>query len=709
MAFFKRKMREQEAAAADSDMLAGVDVDETIDAEEVMRKYDKESNTRIWEGIPAVIVTTLMVVFSVYCLFMTLFSTEQAEARLARFLAFVIVIGFMMYPARKSNHKVNHIPWYDFVLMAIGFGSFMYFAFNVTDILLMGARIEPFHVVLGIAGLLVLVELCRRCVGLPIIIVVVCLVVYALYWQFDSSNNPTIYDSVRKVVQKLFYTTSGVIGTPINVCYTYIVLFVIFGAFLERTGIANFFIALANKVAGWSSGGAAKVAVISSALCGMVSGSSVGNVVTTGSVTIPMMKKVGYKPEFAGGVEAAASSGGQIMPPIMGAAAFLMAEYIGIPYMEVATKAIVPALLYFAGIFIAVHLEAKKLGLKGIPREELPTGKYLLKNCYLIIPLVLLVWIVSAGVRTMAASAAISIVAAFVVGFINFLTTNWREREEGATFGSVLVETIKIAMLTVADAFAAGAKSTIPVAVACAMAGVIAGCITVTGLASTIINVIVLMAGDFVIVGLVFTMICCLILGMGVPTTANYCIMASTCAPILIQLGIDPICAHFFVFYFGIAADITPPVALAAYAASAIAKSRPMMTAVNATKLGIAKFVVPYIFCFSPVLLMVGDDVTALTVILNTLSALGGMFGIQCALTNTLFERRINPLFRILLAAGGLGMMIPGAASDVAGLVLILVICGVQFLLARKDRDKTPPSDGDAPHDEGKALQEASA
>ena len=708
MAFFKRKMREQEAAA-DSDMLAGVDVDEHIDAEEVMRKYDKESNTRIWEGIPAVIVTTLMVVFSVYCLFMTLFSTEQAEARLARFLAFVIVIGFMMYPARKSNHKVNHIPWYDFVLMAIGFGSFMYFAFNVTDILLMGARIEPFHVVLGIAGLLVLVELCRRCVGLPIIIVVVCLVVYALYWQFDSSNNPTIYDSVRKVVQKLFYTTSGVIGTPINVCYTYIVLFVIFGAFLERTGIANFFIALANKVAGWSSGGAAKVAVISSALCGMVSGSSVGNVVTTGSVTIPMMKKVGYKPEFAGGVEAAASSGGQIMPPIMGAAAFLMAEYIGIPYMEVATKAIVPALLYFAGIFIAVHLEAKKLGLKGIPREELPTGKYLLKNCYLIIPLVLLVWIVSAGVRTMAASAAISIAAAFVVGFINFLSTNWSEREEGATFGSVLAETVKIALLTVADAFAAGAKSTIPVAVACAMAGVIAGCITVTGLASTIINVIVLMAGDYVIIGLIFTMICCLILGMGVPTTANYCIMASTCAPILIQLGIDPICAHFFVFYFGIAADITPPVALAAYAASAIAKSRPMMTAVNATKLGIAKFVVPYIFCFSPVLLMVGDDVTVLTVVLNTLSALGGMFGIQCALTNTLFERHINPLFRILLAAGGLGMMIPGAASDVAGLVLILVICGIQFLLARKDRGKTPPSDGDAPHDEGKALQEAAA
>lgn len=707
MGLLKRRSKDVDAG---NDIIAGVDVDEEINADEVMRKYDRESNTRIWEGIPKIVVTAFMVVFSVYCLLMTLLSTEQAEARLARFVAFVIVVGFIMYPARKSHHKVNHIPWYDIVLMLLGFGSFMYFAFNVTDILMMGARIDPLLVILGIVGLLVLIELCRRCVGLPIIIVVACLVIYAFYWQVTNSNSPDVFASIRKVVQKLFYTTSGVIGTPINVCYTYIVLFVIFGAFLERTGIANFFIALANKIAGWSSGGAAKVAVIASALCGMVSGSSVGNVVTTGSVTIPMMKKVGYKPEFAGGVEAAASSGGQIMPPIMGAAAFLMAEYIGIPYMEVATKAIVPALLYFAGIFIAVHLEAKKLGLKGIPRKELPTAKYLLKNCYLIIPLVLLVWIVSAGVRTMAVSAAISIAAAFIVGFINFLTTNWREREEGATFGSVFAETVKIALLTTVDAFAAGAKSTIPVAVACAMAGVIAGCITVTGLASTIINVIVLLAGDWVIIGLIFTMICCLILGMGVPTTANYCIMASTCAPILIQLGIDPICAHFFVFYFGIAADITPPVALAAYAASAIAKSRPMMTAVNATKLGIAKFVVPYIFCFSPILLMVGDDVTAFAVIYNTLTALVGMFGIQCALTNTLFGRHVNPAFRILLAIGGLCMMIPGSVSDIAGLALIVVLCGIQLAIAKKKGATTPSIDEDRPENqvdkiEGKAEE----
>ena len=610
MALLKRKKNADQTQAAPQQDANGA-VMEEIDAEEVMRKYDKESNTRIWEGVPKIIVTTFMVAFSVYCLLMTLLSTEQAEARLARFLAFVVVIGFMMYPARKTNHKVNHIPWYDIVLAALGFGSFMFFATNCTDILLMGARIEPLHVVLGVVGILVLVELCRRCVGLPIIIVVLCLAGYAFYWQITSSSSADPFAALRKIVQKLFYTTSGVIGTPVNVCYTYIVLFIIFGAFLERTGISNFFISLANRIAGWSSGGAAKVSVIASALCGMVSGSSVGNTVTTGSVTIPMMKKTGYKPEFAGAVEAASSSGGQIMPPIMGAAAFLMAEYMDIPYLEVATKALIPALLYFAGIFIAVHLEAKKLDLKGVPKSELPSWSYLAKNCYLILPLVLLVWLVASGTRTMAVSAAISIFGAFLIGFVNFLMNNWRERAEGEGFLAVLAQTGKIALFTTVDAFAAGTKNVIPVAVACAMAGMIAGCITVTGLASTIINVIVLMAGDFVIVGLVFTMICCLILGMGVPTTANYCIMASTCAPILIQLGIDPICAHFFVFYFGIAADITPPVALAAYAASAIAKSRPMATAVNATKLGIAKFVVPYIFAFSPVLLLLGDDVTA--------------------------------------------------------------------------------------------------
>jgi TRAP transporter 4TM/12TM fusion protein len=544
---------------------------------------------------------------------------------------------------------------------------------------------------LGIVGILVVVELCRRCVGIPIIVVAACLIGYAFYWQFTTGGAADWYNPLRKIVQKLFYTTSGIIGTPVNVCYTYIVLFIVFGAFLERTGISNFFISLANRIAGWSSGGAAKVSVIASALCGMVSGSSVGNTVTTGSVTIPMMKKTGYKPAFAGAVEAASSTGGQIMPPIMGAAAFLMAEYMGIPYLEVAAKALIPALLYFAGIFIAVHLEAKKLGLKGIPRDQLPKASYLLKNCYLVLPLVLLVWLVSTGTRTMAASAAISIAGAFVIGYISFLATNLREREAGESVGAVLLETTKFALLTAADAFAAGAQNAIAVAVACAMAGIIAGCITVTGLASTIINVIVLMAGDYIIVGLVFTMICCIILGMGVPTTANYCIMASTCAPILMQLGVDPICAHFFVFYFGIVADITPPVALAAYAGAAIAKAKPMTCAINASKLAIAAFIVPYLFVFSPTLLMVGD-VTIAGVLLNTATALIGLFGIAAALNGWLFQLKIPVVVRLVLVAGGLGMMVPGTLSDVIGLVVIGACVALHFIRAKKHTTTAGPA-----------------
>lgn len=652
-----------------------------IDADEIMRKYDKESNTRRWEGAPKAIVSAVMVLFSIYSLCMTLFSTEQAEARLARFLACVIVVGFLIYPAKKTGHKVNHLPWYDILLMVLGAGSFLYFAFNCTDILLMGARIQTIHVVLGIVGILVLFELCRRCVGIPILVVVGCLILYAFYYQF--AYNPDILSAITKNVQKLFYTTSGVLGTPTNVCYTYIVLFIIFGAFLERTGISNYFISFANRVAGWSSGGAAKVAVISSALCGMVSGSSVGNTVTTGSVTIPMMKKTGYKPEFAGAVEAASSTGGQIMPPIMGAAAFLMAEYMGIPYIEVCAKAIIPALLYFTGIFFSVHLEAKKLGLKGIPREELPSWKYLGKNCFLILPLVLLVWLVASGARTMAVSAALSIAGAFVIGFINFVLTNWREREEGTGLGAVLLESIKIALWTACDAFAAGAKNSISVAVACAMAGMIAGCITVTGLASMLINIIVMAAGNMLIIGLVLTMLCCIILGMGVPTTANYCIMASTCAPILMALGIPQVAAHFFVFYFGIVADITPPVALAAYAGSAIAKATPMKTAVNASKIAISAFIVPYIFAYFPALILEGG-VPIYWTIFNAACGMGGLFCVAASFNGYLMGK-INPLLRLLAFVGGVCFMVPltgftemvPLVMNVVGIaaIVLLIVC----------------------------------
>ena len=638
MSFWKKDSKAPVSTAPVED--AGVGT--AADVEAVMKKYDRESNTRIWEGAPKHVVRWIMVAFSLWSICVTLFSNALPEVRLSLFLGLVLVMGFLNFPARKDHVKVNTMPWYDIIIMVLGAGAFFYYAANAERIIKLSLRAtkEPLLLVLGVLGILALIELCRRSVGLPILCVVGALLVYTF-----TQVQPKI------VIYNLFYTTSGVMNTPVNVCAKYIVVFIIFGAFLERTGIAQFFIDLANSLAGSSAGGPAKVAVISSALCGMVSGSSVGNTVTTGSVTIPMMKKTGYKGEFAGAVEAAASTSGQIMPPIMGAAAFLMAEYMGIPYAQVALKAILPAVLYFTGIYIAVHLEAKKLGLRGIPKEELPKFSVLIKKIYLLAPLVVLVVLVSTNLRTMQFSAAVAIVIAIVVGAIN--------KDDRITFTKII------------DALEAGGKGTITVAVACAMAGIVAGCITVTGLASKIITAIVSISGGHAMIALVLTMLCCIVLGMGVPTTANYCIMAATCAPILTTIGINPIAAHFFVFYFGIVADITPPVALAAYAGSAIAKADPMRTGFNATKLAIAAFIVPYIFAMNPAMLFI--DTTAFEVVQIVISSLVGLFGVASALNGFLY-RSVNWLFRILLVAGGLCMMVPGTLTDVIGLAIIVAV-----------------------------------
>ena len=643
-----------------------VDVGTAADVEEVMKKYDRESNVRVWEGMPKTIVRLLSIIFSVYCIWVTLFSVAIPEVKLNVFLGSILILGYLNFPIRKGITKVNHMPWYDILIMVAGAFPFFYFAYHAKDIIKLATRVtkDPFMVAIAIIGVLALMELCRRSVGIPILCVVGCLLIYT-------------FMNVRfgKVVYDLFYTTTGLMNTPINVCAKYIVVFIIFGAFLERTGISAFFINLANCVAGSSAGGPAKVAVISSALCGMVSGSSVGNTVTTGSVTIPMMKKTGYKPEFAGAVEAAASTGGQIMPPIMGAAAFLMAEFTGEPYGTIAMRAILPAVLYFTGIYIAVHLEAKKLGLKGIPREQLPRVRQLLPKIYLLAPLVLLVVMVSTNMYTMAFSAAIAIVAAVAVGLVNNvveIASKSSNREDFLTFGKII------------DALEGGAKGSITVAVACGVAGIISGCITVTGLASKLLSTIVSLSGGHMIIALALTMLCCIVLGMGVPTTANYCIMAATCAPILMDpsIGVTKMAAHFFVFYFGIVADITPPVALAAYAGSAIAKADPMKTGFNATKLAIAAFIVPYIFAFSPQMLFV--DVTgAFQVVQICISALLGIFGVAAALNGFLY-RPIPALLRVAMAVGGLGMMIPGTATDIAGFVLVVGIVLYQRFSARR-------------------------
>ena len=633
-------------------------VQEPMDLDAVMKKFDRESNTRVWEGKPKMAVTCVLAIFSLFCIYVTLFTSWLEEIRLTSFVAFIIFIGYLVFPARKGTQKVNSLPWYDIVLMVMGTGAFLYFTANAMTIIQQGSRFEWYQILIGLCGIVSLMEVCRRSVGIPILVVAACFVVYALVWGL---SNPTLWGKLNYTVRYLFYSKEGILSTPINVCSKFIVVFIIFGAFLERTGIADFFINISNAFVGGFSGGPAKVAVVTSAMEGMVSGSSVANTVGSGSVTIPLMKRTGYKPEFAAAAEAAASTGGQIMPPIMGAAAFLMADYVQLPYSQIAVKAILPAVLYFTGIFISVHLEAKKEGLRGLTKEELPKILPLLKQTYLLLPLILLVYLVGTSQRSIQYAAAIAIVVTILVSLIN--------KENRITLGKIW------------EALAAGGQGMITVAAACGVAGIIAGTITMTGLANMLINGIVALAGTRVIIALFLTMLCCIVLGMGVPTTANYCIMAATCAPILIRMGVPTVAAHFFVFYFGIVADLTPPVALAAYAGAAIAQANPMKTALTATKLAIAAFIVPYVFALNPAMLFI--DTTAVEVILICATSIVGIFGVSAALEGW-FLHHMPWYERLMSVAGGLMLIYPGLATDIAGLCLVGAVLVMQIIARKK-------------------------
>ena len=631
---------------------------EPTDLESVMKKYDQESNVRVWEGKPRLAINCVLALFSLFCIYVTLFASWLDELQLTTFVAFIVLIGFLVFPAHKGVQKVNYLPWYDIVIMLLGTGAFLYFAFNAVDIIQQGSRFDTYQIIIGIVGILAVAELCRRSVGLPILIVAACFLVYGLIWGL---SNPSFWGRLNYTVRYLFYSKEGLFSTPISVCSKFIVVFIIFGAFLERTGIADFFINISNAAVGGMSGGPAKVAVVVSAMEGMVSGSSVANTVGSGSVTIPLMKKTGYKPEFAAAAEASASTGGQIMPPIMGAAAFLMADYVQLPYSTIVVKAILPAVLYFTGIFIAVHLEAKKLGLRGLRKDELPKFLPLLKQSYLLLPLILLIYLVSSNTRSIQYAAAIAILAAIFVSIFN--------KDHRPTPKRLL------------EALAAGGQGTITVAAACAIAGIIAGTITMTGLANMMINGIVALAGSQTFIALFLTMLCCIVLGMGVPTTANYCIMAATCAPILIRMGVPAVAAHFFVFYFGIVADLTPPVALAAYAGAAIAQGNPMKTALTSTKLAVAAFIVPYVFALNPAMLLV--DTTAFEVILISITSIIGIFGVSAALEGYIMTTVPVPM-RIASAVGGLLLIFPGVATDALGLTLVALVLVQQLYIRKK-------------------------
>ena len=622
------------------------------ETEELIAKFDRESNVRRFSGIPGIIVKILLLIFTAYVFWVTLIASLPEQVRRSAFLGILVFIGYILYPVRMSlTRHENRVAWYDLVLGTLGAISFFYYVVNFQAVISRAILLQPIDIVMGVMGILILAELCRRVVGIPILVVAGGFITYAFINGF----------SLKRIIHQLFYTTDGIIGTPIGVCSTFIVLFIFLASFLEKSGIASFFIDLANSVAGFASGGPAKVAVIASALEGMYSGSSVANTVGSGSVTIPVMKKIGYKPEFAAAVEAAASTGGQIMPPIMGAAAFLMAELTSIPYPVIAVSAILPAALYFTGIFLMIHFEAKKLGLKGLPRESIPKLRTLIVKGYLFLPVFTLVGLMSIGF-TPAYAACFAILTAILVSMIRKET--------------------RFTPTTFVDALTGGARNTIGVAMACALAGIVIGIVSLTGLGQVLISLLLTVANNSLFLALFLTMIACLILGMGIPTTANYVIMATITAPIVVRMGVPVMAAHMFVFYFGIVADITPPVALAAYAGAAIAHSNPIKTGVTATRLAITAFIIPYIFVFSPSMLFI--DTTPIQVIQIVVSSCIGMFGLASGIEGYMFRRM--PVFERLMAIGaGLCLIYPGLISDIIGFSLITAVIVIQLITRNKD------------------------
>ena len=615
---------------------------------------DKESAYRTFSGWQNIFLVAVLFCFTTFQLYASL--TGRVPQQLVRYihLGFAVPCAYWLYPATAKGSRTKLHP-VDAVLGLAFVGVIGYCVLSYDQLVKRAGAFNSTDVIVGVISIVLILEACRRVVGLPIVVIACIFMLYAKFGSYLPVMSHRGY-SWKRIVTHLFYTTEGIIGTPIGACATFIFLFILFGSFLEKTGIGQFFIDIANALAGWAAGGPAKVAVLSSALQGTVSGSSVANTVSTGSFTIPLMKSLGYKAEFAGAVEAAASTGGQIMPPIMGAAAFLISEAVGIPYLDVAKAAIVPAILYFTGIWIMIHLEAKRLGLKGLPRTQLPkAGPLMLDRGHLVIPLIAFIILLVMGFTTTRA-AIYGTLACVAVPFLSRKT--W------------------VSPKAMFEAYVQAARNIISVACACGVAGIIVGMVTLTGLGLKLGESLITLTGGSMFLTLFFAMITSIVLGMGVPTTANYLITSTIAAPILVKLGVDLFTAHMFCFYFGIVADITPPVALAAYAGSAIAKGDPFQTGVNASKLAVAAFLVPYIFVYNPQMILI--DVTFMKMIQVIVSSLGGMLGIGAGLSKFLITDTALPE-RFLLIGGGLAMLIPGTATDLVGFAVLIVV----FLLQK--------------------------
>jgi TRAP transporter 4TM/12TM fusion protein len=629
---------------------------------EILKKVDKESTARKLKGFQYWIVYVLAVGFSCFQVYTAAFGLLPAQLQRSIHLAFAFVLVYLLFPFKTSKVS-DRLRWHHYLIAAFASLVGLYITFNYTRIMEAGGDYSMMDYIFAGLGILFTLEAARRVVGLPIVMIASVFLLYAYFGPYFPGFLSHRGFSLQRIASHMYLTTEGILGIPLWVSATFIYLFVLFGAFREKTGLGQLFIDISNAVAGWASGGPAKVAVVTSALEGMISGSSVANTVESGSFTIPMMKRLGYRPEFAAAVEAAASTGGQIMPPIMGAAAFIMAEFLNMPYIEIAKAAAIPACLYFFGIFIEVHLEAKRSKLRGMSRDELPRMRTVMKERgHLFFPLIAIIVFLMGGFTPLYA-ALMGLVVCVLAAQVRKST--------------------RMGIVDILNAFAAGARGALGVAIACATAGIIIGVVTLTGLGLKLANGLVDLAGGNLLFTLFFTMITSLILGMGAPTTANYIITSTIAAPALVLLKVAPLAAHMFVFYFGIIADLTPPVALAAYAGAGIAKADPMKTGFIATKLAIGAFIVPYIFVYNPAMLLIGT--TPFTLTQNLITACCGMFGVGAAMIGFCLAP-MRWWERIWFMVAGLMLIDPGTLTDVIGIAMLSVELLYQWYKSKATR-----------------------
>lgn len=591
---------------------------DTSNVNQVLEEFDRESRVRQVEWKPlAALITAVAVGLSLYHMWTAYFGSPPVLIHRSVHVGVILFLAFLLYPPIRTGVR-SRVPVYDIILALAALSTSVYVIAAYDGIVRRFGQPSTMDLVFAAILIILIIEAARRLTGWALPLLAIFFIIYALYGRFFPGifRHRGYYPS--DTLNFLYLTTEGVYGTAIAVSATYIFLFILFGTVLQKSGMGEFFNDIALAIAGQSRGGPAKVAVIASGFLGSINGAAVANVVTTGAFTIPLMKRVGYKPTFAGAVEASASVGGQILPPIMGAAAFIMAETLGIPYRDIAIAALIPALLYYLGIIAQVHLRATKNGLKGISRESLPlVGSVLKERGHLLIPLAFLIYMLFFSGRTILFSALLTILVTIIVAELRPAT--------------------RMGLMDIIDALANGARTAISVAVACAAVGIIVGVVTMTGFGVKLANAIVAFGAGSILLSLVLTMIASIILGMGLPSIPTYIITATMAAPALGQLGVPPLIAHMFVFYFGLFANITPPVALASFAAAGLSGADPMRTGFQSMKLALAGYIIPFIFVFNPALLL--QDTSWIEAIIVTATAVAGVLLLAIAVEGFFMEK----------------------------------------------------------------------